>query len=204
MRLVVTCTREVPGLIEVSGTGNVAQVRTSRDRIFEHTAAADGMKNELRGHLPRSLFLPVDRRDLLEVLLAQSRISDKTKDIARLVGQRPMEAPERLRQPLASLAQRCSDVCEKAAGVIEELDELLECGFRGREATIVETMLADLEQNGTQTHAVASECSDRLFEQEDEMKPVSVVLWYQLIRWLDELSDQAVEVGECVRLLIAR
>lgn len=43
------------------------------------------MKKALRHHLPRSLFMPMDRRDLLDVLLMQDKIINVAKDIAGLV-----------------------------------------------------------------------------------------------------------------------
>ena len=43
-----------------------------------------------------------------------------------------------------------------------------------------------------------------LFAQEDSMKPVSVMFWYQLIQWVGDLADYAEKVGDRLRLLIAR
>ena len=43
-----------------------------------------------------------------------------------------------------------------------------------------------------------------LFAQEDNMKPVSVMFWYQLIQWIGDLADYAEKVGDRLRLLIAR
>jgi uncharacterized protein Yka (UPF0111/DUF47 family) len=43
-----------------------------------------------------------------------------------------------------------------------------------------------------------------LFEHEDEMKPVSVMMWYKLIEWVGDLADYAEKVGDRLRLLIAR
>jgi uncharacterized protein Yka (UPF0111/DUF47 family) len=43
-----------------------------------------------------------------------------------------------------------------------------------------------------------------LFEHEDEMKPVSVMMWYQLIEWIGDLADYAEKVGDRLRLLIAK
>jgi hypothetical protein len=43
-----------------------------------------------------------------------------------------------------------------------------------------------------------------LFAQEDNMKPVSVMFWYQLIQWVGDLADYAEKVGDRLRLLIAR
>jgi predicted phosphate transport protein (TIGR00153 family) len=48
---------------------------------------SDAIKNELRMNLPSSLFMPIDRRDALEVLdlHLQDLITNKTKDIAGLI-----------------------------------------------------------------------------------------------------------------------
>lgn len=43
-----------------------------------------------------------------------------------------------------------------------------------------------------------------LFAKEDDMKPVSVMFWYQLIQWIGDLADYAEKVGDRMRLLIAR
>jgi len=68
MRVVLECAREVMPLIENLATGDSAKVSEIKNRIFEREAAADEIKHQLRLHLPKSLFMPVDRRDLLEVL----------------------------------------------------------------------------------------------------------------------------------------
>ena len=43
-----------------------------------------------------------------------------------------------------------------------------------------------------------------LFAKEDEMKPVSVMFWYQMIQWIGDMADYAEKVGDRMRLLIAR
>lgn len=204
MRVVLECVHEVPPLFEALGAGDDARVREIKERIFEREAEADRIKNELRGHLPKSLFMPVDRRDLLEVLQMQDSIADTAQDIAGLLIERPMESPQLLQEPVLALARRCVDVCEQSARIIEELDELLAMGFRGREATRVEDMVEELNRIEDETDDLGVELTHRLFEHEDEMKPVSVIMWYQLIQWIGDLADYAEKVGDRLRLLIAR
>ena len=61
MRVVLECAREVPPLIEALVAGDQDRVAEIKDRIFEREAEADRIKHELRAHLPKSLFMPVDR-----------------------------------------------------------------------------------------------------------------------------------------------
>ena len=204
MRVVLECVNEIPALFDALARADQGEVVKVRDRIFEREEEADKIKNELRNRLPKSLFMPVDRRDLLEVLQMQDSIADTAQDIAGLLVERPMELPEFMQEPMLALANRCVDVCEMSAKIIEELDELLAMGFRGKEASRVEEMVSALNKIEDETDELGIELTRRLFQHEDEIKPVSVMMWYQLIEWVGDLADYAEKVGDRLRLLIAR
>jgi predicted phosphate transport protein (TIGR00153 family) len=204
MRVVLECVHQMPPLFEALAKGDHKEVVAVKDIIFEKEAAADTIKNEMRNRLPKSLFMPVDRRDLLEVLQMQDSIADTAQDIAGLLVERPMELPDFMQEPMLALTQRCVDVCEMSAKIIEELDELLAMGFRGKEATRVEEMVTALNKLEDETDELGIELSRRLFQHEDEIKPVSVMMWYQLIQWVGDLADYAEKVGDRLRLMIAR
>jgi predicted phosphate transport protein (TIGR00153 family) len=204
MRVVLECAREIPPLFEALAAGDQDKVAACKNRIFEQEAQADSIKNEMRGALPKSLFMPVDRRDLLEVLQMQDSIADTAQDIAGLLIERRMQIPEFMQADLLTLARRCVDTCEQSAQIIEELDELLAMGFRGREANRVEEMVEKLNLIEDDTDELGIKLARQLFEHEDEMKPVSVMMWYQLIEWVGDLADYAEKVGDRLRLLIAR
>ncbi len=203
IKVVTRCASEVPGLFEALCAGDQAKVIAVKDRIFDLEQQADDIKNELRAHLPKSLLMPVDRRDLLEVLDMQDSIADTAQDIAGLLVERPMEVPESLKEPLIGLTRRCVEACEKAAEVIGELDELVETGFRGRESERVSKMVDELNSIEDDTDQMGMDLTHRLFAQEDDMKPVSVMFWYQLIQWIGDLADYAEKVGNRLRLLLA-
>jgi uncharacterized protein len=204
MRIVIGCVAEGPGLFQALIDGDAAALGAQKDKIFELEHAADTLKNELRGRLPKSLLMPVDRRDLLDVLAMQDSIADTAQDIAGLLVERKMEVPSGMGEPLMKLVARCVDTCEQAHQIIEELDELVEMGFRGREATQVEDMVEALNKIEDETDAMGMALTRTLFAQEDNMKPVSVMFWYQLIQWVGDLADYAEKVGDRLRLLIAR
>ena len=204
MRVVLECVHQMPPLFEALAKGDHEEVVAVKDIIFEKEAAADTIKNEMRNRLPKSLFMPVDRRDLLEVLQMQDSIADTAQDIAGLLVERPMELPDFMQEPMLALTQRCVDVCEMSAKIIEELDELLAMGFRGKEATRVEEMVSALNKLEDETDELGIELSRRRFQHEDEIKPVSVMMWYQLIQWVGDLADYAEKVGDRLRLMIAR
>ena len=115
-----------------------------------------------------------------------------------------MDIPDFIRQPLGNLVERCIQTCELSARVIEELDELLAIGFMGREVDKVDAMLKELNDAEDETDELGLALTRALFEHEDEMKPVSVMMWYRIIEWIGDLADYAEKVGDHLRLLIAK
>lgn len=204
MGIVNDCVAEVPRLFEALIAGDQAGVESAKEAIFDKEHAADALKNELRSHLPKSLFMPVDRRDLLEVLAMQDSIADTAQDIAGLLVERHMTVPEGMADTLRVFVQRCVDTCVETRQVIDELDELVETGFRGREASIVEEMVNRISTIEDETDKLGMALSRALFQQEEAIGPVSVMFWYQLLQWIGDLADYAEKVGDRLRLLIAR
>ena len=204
MRVVIDCVAEVPALFQALVDGDQAKLEAQKNLIFEKEQAADEIKNQLRGQLPKSLLMPVDRRDLLDVLAMQDSIADTAQDVAGLLVERKMEVPGDMGDTLVALVRRCVDTCEQAGKIIEELDELVEIGFRGKEAGRVEEMMEVLNRIEDETDEMGMQLTRSLFAQEDSMSAVSVMFWYQLIQWIGDLADYAEKVGDRLRLLIAR
>ena len=202
MKVAVACAKEVLPLFEDMAAGRIEAFPARREAIDQLEHEADDIKNEIRSRLPRRLFMAVERRDMLEILDQQDSIADCAQDIAGLVDQRSMVAPEGLAEPLLELVRKVIFTCEHAGQVIQELDELLETGFSGRTAGRVEERINALNALETQTDEMAEHAQRKLFSMEDELG-VSTVFWSQLIIWVGRMADHAEKVGNRLRLLIA-
>jgi hypothetical protein len=199
----VACAREVLPLFEDMAAGRTDRLADHRARIDALEHEADAVKNEIRGQLPRRLFMAMERRDLLEILDFQDSIADVAQDIAGLVQQRNMTLPEGLSEPVLALVRRVIFACEHAERIVDELDELLETGFGARESALVEGMVNELNHIESDTDALAEVAQRKIFALESELG-IGTVFWYQLINWIADLADYAERVGNRIRLLIAR
>ncbi len=204
MRIVIQCVDEVPKLFEALSRGDFEAIGPIKDNVFRLEQEADDVRREIRRHLPRSLFLPVNRRDLLDLLDSQDAIANVAQDIAGLLYERPMEIPQPMAEPLNEFVKACVQTSHEAATVIELLDELLESGFGGRGAQRVEEMISELNLQEDETDDLGITLTRLLFKHEDDMKPVSVMFWYQLITWIGDLADYGEKTGNLLRLLIAK
>lgn len=204
MRVAVRCASEVPELFEAMFAEDGNKIETVRDRIFALENEADDVKNELRAHLPKTMFLPVDRRDLLEILNLQDSIADTAQDIAGCLMVRRPKVVESVREPFMALTLRCLEACGQMERIMEELDELVETGFRGRESEKVLNMIVELNRIETDTDEKAISVLKEVFAHEDEIDPVSIMIWHRLIRWVGDLANYSENVGNRLRLLIAQ
>jgi len=204
MAAVTACVAEVPPLFEALIAQDQGGIERAKNIIFAKEHEADTIKNGLRAHLPKSMFLPVDRRDLLELLGMQDSIADTAQDIAGLLVERDMQVPPGMADDLRMLVARCVDAVNQAGLVIAQLDELVETGFRGREAEAVAAMIEKLNLIEDDTDRLGMALARALFDREDSLNPVSVIFWYRLIEWIGDLADFAEKVGDRLRLLIAR
>lgn len=204
MHAVLRCLHEVRPLLEAVCAEDQTAVAERFRRIDELEGEADRLKNDLRAQLPRRLLLPVDRRDLLEILDLQDSIADIAQDIGGLFEERVMPVPDSMKQSLLDLARAVERTCDQAGEVIDTLDELVETGFRGREAERVELLIDEVGLLEGETDRLEAVLCRELFRLEEELSPVTVILWYKIIGWIGDLADNAEKVANRLRLLIAR
>ena len=178
--------------------------KSIQNKIIILEKEADVIKRDLRLHLPTGLFLPVARSDLLELLAAQDRIANKAEHIAELIVGRKMVIPKGLVSLFMSFLNRCLDAAKQACKAINELDELLESGFRGSEVTIVEEMIVTLDKIEHDSDNFLAEIRRKIFEIEQEWSAIDVVFLYKLVQWVGDLADLAQIVGARLQILIAR
>lgn len=87
---------------------------------------------------------------------------------------------------------------------MNELDELLETGFGGREAALVEAMVLELEQIERDTDKMQIEVRRALFKLEKDLPAVDVMFLYKIIEWIGDVADRAERVGNRLEQLLAR
>jgi predicted phosphate transport protein (TIGR00153 family) len=165
---------------------------------------ADELKRDLRIQLPNSLLMPVSRRDLLEVLTMQDKIANKAKDIAGLITGRNMAFPSAISDTLKQFVQRSIDASQQACKAIDEFDELVETGFRGKELEVVESMINKLDKIEGDTDRIQIQIRAEIYKLEKELPPIDVIFMYKIIDWIGELADRAQRVGSRLELMLAR
>ena len=204
MDKVMVCVTELIPLFNAVMKQDWTSVAEHQGKISGLEKEADKLKKELRLHLPKGLFMPVSRQDLLEVLTMQDMIANKVKDIAGVILGRKMTLPEVIHEDYIAYVQRCVDACKQAQTAINQLDELVETGFSGHEIRLVIDMIHKLDLIESDTDAFEANIRHKIFAIEKELNPVDVMFLYKIIEWTGEVADRAQRVGSRLQLMLAR
>ena len=204
MSKVYACASELIPLFNAVINEDWAEVEKRQQLISSLEQDADVLKKELRLNLPKGLFMPVSRQDLLEVLLMQDRIANMAKDIAGTIVGRRMILPEIIHEDYIRFVTRCVAACKQARKAINEFDELVETGFSGQEIKIVTEMITKLDSIESETDNLQAEIRYEIFSIENDLRPIEVMFLYKVIEMTGDVADCAQNVGSRLQLMLAR
>ena len=197
------CAKQLRAFFSAAVRGDWDSAVEARKEIVQLEHDADNLKKEIRLHLPKSLFMPVPREDLLELLLVQDKIANRTKDVSGIVMGRKMQIPAVIAEQFLDFVDRNIDAAKQARKSVRELDELFTSGFRGAKVTLVSAMIEELDRIETDTDEQQASLRAALFKIEDSLNPIDAIFMYQVIELTGEIADMAERVGRRLELLLS-
>jgi hypothetical protein len=203
MELCYKAAKELITFFDYTAKGDWEKVRESRARIVQLENEADEIKKQIRSHLPKSMFMPVAREDLLELVLVQDRIPNRVWDVSGLVIGRNMEIPATMRDSFLAFVSRNVDAAKKARMTIRELDELYETGFRGAEVKLVESLVDEVDQIENDTDDMQAGLRTQLYAMEKDLPPIDVMFLYRVIEVTGDIADMAERIGRRLEVMMA-
>ena len=204
MQIAEEAAQLLPQLLQASIDDDWERAEKIQAEIVHAEREADKLKRSIRSHLPKSLFLPVARYDLLELVSLQDVVANTAKDIGVLMIGRQMRFPAKIEKYVIEFAAACVTTVNQALLAIQELDELLEVGFAGREVKRVEAMLKTLDKLEGRTDKLAIKLRARLFKLESDLPPVDVMFYSRVLAMLSGIADAAEKVGDRLQILMAK
>jgi predicted phosphate transport protein (TIGR00153 family) len=201
---VAACSELLIPFFNASHQQNWLEAQAIRHNISTLEKEADELKRELRMTLPKGLFMPIARGDLIELVNRQDKLANTAKDISGRVLGRKLQLPDEISVDFMSYLQRCLDAIQQAKKAINELDELLETGFKGREVDIVTKMISELEKIEDDTDSLQIKLRRSLLAVEQQYNPVDIMFLYQILEWVGDLANHSESVGTQLELILAR
>jgi len=202
MEKVAKCLEKLPLLFAAAAKGDEKTVLELSATISRLEHEADLTKNDIRNHLPKSLFLPIERSDLLDILTLQDDLADKAEDIGILLTFRKLDGFQAFGEEFLLFCNKNLAACWLARKIIKELDELLESSFGGVEAEKVKGMVEQLAFQEHEIDRLQYQIVKNLYSQGESLSYVSFHLWTTVIKEVGSLSNLAEKLGDRIRMIL--
>ncbi len=167
---------------------------------MEHEA--DLTKNDIRNHLPRSLFLPVDRGQILEMLAIQDSIADQAEDIGLSLTLYPLQVPSGMENEIRQFFQKNIEAFWDAKNIMNEIDPLLESSFGGIEAEKVKAMVEQTSYKEYEADLHSHRLLKQFFSRVNEIDNPSFYLWLRLVEEIGSISHISERLANRIRMVL--
>jgi len=171
-------------------------------KIADAEHEADLVKKEIRNNLPKGLFLPVARGDILRFLKEQDNIADSAEDFAVLITLRKTKLPDELKEDLREFVDKVLETFNMAVKVSNEINILAETSFGGVEAEKVVDLIENLKTKEWEADKAQMKTARKMFSLEGKMDPVSVIMWMHIFKELGNLANHSENAGDQIRIML--
>ncbi len=202
MMKVKECVDLVRPLMDAFLNGEEKKLKEMAAKIFKAEHDADMVKKDIRNNLPKSIFLPVARGDLLSFLKEQDNIADSAEDLAVLLTMRKTAVPEELKPELKDFVEKVIETYEVAMTVSSEIKVLAETSFGGVEARKVMDLIENLKLKEWEADKAQMEAAKKMFSIEKKLDPVSVMMWMHIFNELGTLANHAENAGDRMSMML--
>ncbi len=168
---------------------------------LEHEA--DICKNDIRNHLPKSLYLPIDRSQFLDILSLQDSLADKAEEIGNLILLKPVKRfPQEMEPSFSLFVSKNMEAFWQTRDIIKELSDLMESSFGGQEAEKVKAMVEKTSYIEYESDCLRQQVMKHFFSIGEEFSYSSFYLWIRLIEEIGEISHIAEKLSHQIRQII--
>ena len=199
MQKVADCVYMLPDLFDALEKKEYDKLAKIADKISELEHHADITKNDIRNHLPRSLFLPIDRGNLLDILTLQDRIADTAEDIGVIASIKEIEILDELKGDFKDFLAKNIETFNGVQKIIKEMHELLESSFGGIEAEKVRKMVDDVAYKENQVDLIQRKLLKTILHAENKMTYTTFYAWQQIFISLAMISNLSEKLAYRVR-----
>lgn len=191
MNKVLEVTEHLRNLLRHFCAGELDQVKTIQQQIFNAERQADDLRRDLLEQLSEGLFLPADRADLMHLVERADDVADHANGSARLIVVIRQAPPEPLREGFVKFG-------ELLAQAVTKLNEALDKLASGDRRAALD-LCAAVERTEEEADVLKASLYEKLFAM--DLPAGTLLLLRDLIDSMENTADKAEDAADLLRVL---
>ena len=175
---------------------------TSQVSKLEHEA--DIIKGNIRNHLPKTIFMPVDKGKFLWALREQDKILDHAENLAKMLDMRHTKIPKELQKDFINHIDLVSETVNKMEQAVENIKDLIETSFVKREREQTKEFIYEVHEFERKADTKKYEITKGIYELEKKLDPMDTYHLLKIVDWVDDIADHAENVADWLRSMIEK
>jgi len=163
-------------------------------QVDEIENQADLIKRRIRNHLPRGLFMPMDKGLFLQYTKAQDNILDDAQEAMQWLAMRPVSIPAEYQKSLITLIDEVDQTCEQLGPALTATLGLINHEHLDRQGT--KDKFWAIRRRRQSIFKLKNKLCSEMYNSDMDFKDI-----YQLIHYVEKLDGMAHNTENCADIL---
>jgi predicted phosphate transport protein (TIGR00153 family) len=171
------------------------------DLVGQLESEADAVKRNIRGHMPRGIWMPVDKFAFFMYLREQDKVIDALEEALYWLSYRPEGAEQEIGDDLIYLVESVIPAIEKLSPMVDLATQYFRKRYEKTRQEI-KSIIRDIRQHEHEADVVERELKHKIFSTMKD--PIQIYHLVRLVETIGSIADHAQNAADMMRAMIAR
>ena len=183
--------------------GDKANFKKYAEKVYKYEHQADQVKGNIRNHLPRFIFIPIDKGDFLSLLTEADGVLDSAQDIAVLMDMCKTKVPDDIKIDILAVMNKAIECVNTLGAAMDMFKFMLESSFGGQTRKDIKKEIHDIHILEHETDKIEKKIAKSLFNNPD-IDPISVIHLLKIVDRMGCIADHAENAADRIRAMLAK
>jgi predicted phosphate transport protein (TIGR00153 family) len=164
---------------------------------------ADQIKGNIRAHLPKFIFMPIDRSDFLMFLREEDAVLDYAEDVAVLLDLRNTPVPKDCRKDFIAHTERVVETALALEKAVRMFVDMMESTLSHKNREQLKKMIHEIHKKEYEADQVEFKISKKLFNLKTD-DAIGVVHLLKVVERTAQIANHAENAADRLRAMIAK
>lgn len=198
------CVKALEDALYYFERGDMERFREMKKKVEELESEADRIKANIRNHLPKGVWMPVDKQFFLMTLTQQDSILDYAEDVVVWIDIRGKPLPPELLEDFSKLQKKVVETVEEYEKAVNNIPHILETSFSEKERKETKEYIYGVHKLEHESDKIERELAKKIFSMEDRMDPLTIWHLIKLVNILGDVANHAENAADRVRAMISK
>lgn len=172
-------------------------------KVCKSEERADKIKGNIRNHLPKFIFIPIDKGDFLALLKESDGILDTAEDVVVLMDMKHSKIPEELKANIMEVMKKALEIIETLRKALDMFNFMLESSFGGKTREEIKKVIHQIHKLEHESDRIEKNISKQIFNMK-QLDPITVIHLLKITDRMGCIADHAENAGDRIRAMLAK